>query len=245
VNERASEEPGPARGPLSERSLSPTDRSETDRHATPRHDASELPLHEPDEDGTRSPLGSDADGRAIYLDSSAVPDGAVSASITGLDTGGPRPLALYRVAGSRLVRVAEGWSDVDGTLHFPGVLVPDQPLSLVVRSADETQGTADRSDPAVMTRSGMGPPRAEIRPAEDGALAIRLVAARAVGSVVIARGDGTEIGRFPLPSIPNPTQQFMDVRLAGERADQVLLVAQELPDGTHSGWRAVQVPAGP
>jgi hypothetical protein len=198
------------------------------------------------------PAGSDALGnsaepagpRAIYLQAEAPGEGRLSTRVRGVDTGAPRALVLWRVQDGRRVRLAEGFSTPDGALQFPDVLVPDQ-LELVVTAAEAGPEGTDESDPARLEAGVLRPPQLQIRRAQGGALAVRVAASRALGSVVFAGPAGEEIARVALPRTPSPARQLLDVTLPADRVGAEILVAHELPDGARSAWRPYRVPPVP
>jgi hypothetical protein len=168
----------------------------------------------------------------------------LSTRVRGIDTGAPRELVLWRVQEGRRVRLAHGFSSSDGALHFPEVLVPDE-LELLVTAAEAGSAGTDESDPTRIQAGGLRPPQLEMRRSKDGALAIRVAASRALGSVIIASPAGDEIARIPLPRAPSPARQVLDVRLPADRVRAEILVAHELPDGARSAWRPYAIPPAP
>ncbi len=185
-----------------------------------------------------------AGSRAIYLAADAPGEDRLSTRVRGVDTGAPRALVLWRVQDGRRVRLAEGFSRPDGSLQFPEILVPDH-LELVVTAAEAGPEGTDESEPARVEAAGLRPPQLEIRHSRGGALAIRVAASRALGSVVFANPGGEEIARIALPRAPSPARQVLDVTLPADRVRGEILVAHELPDGARSAWRPYRVPPVP
>jgi hypothetical protein len=181
---------------------------------------------------------------AIYLQAKAPPLGVLSAPVRGLDTGAPRRLVLWRLEDGRRVRVADGWSDDDGSLHFPDVLVPDRPLALVVTAAEEGPRGLDRSAPEVVQTGALLPPRARVGRDPSGALRLRLTASRSLGALLVADARGHELARVDLPPVPLSGRRLVEVRLAPDAAGP-FQAAQELPDGSRSAWTRLDVPAAP
>ena len=213
------------------------------------HDPASLdaPTAEPDASAGRDAVGGSAEPtgpHAIYVLAEAPGDDRISTQVRGVDTGAPRALVLWRVQDGRRVRLAEGFSTSDGALHFPDVLVPDQ-LELVVTAAEAGPQGTDESDPARVEAGALRPPQLEIRHLPDGALAIRVAASRALGSVVFASAAGDEIARVPVPRAPSPARQVLDVTLPADRVGGEILVAHELPDGVRSAWRPYAIPPAP
>jgi hypothetical protein len=199
---------------------------------------------ERDASGASAALGGSAEAagpRAIYVLAEAPGEGRISTQVSGVDTGAPRELVLWRVQDGRRVRLADGFSTSDGALHFPAVLVPDR-LELVVSAAEAGPEGADESDSARVQAGALRPPQLELRRAPDGALAIRVAASRALGSVIFANPAGDEIARVPVPGAPIPARRVLDVRLPADRVRGEILVAHELPDGARSAWRPYAIP---
>jgi hypothetical protein len=178
----------------------------------------------------------------IYLLADAPGPDQLSTRVRGFDTGAPRALVLWRVEEGRRARLAEGFSTPDGALHFPDVLVPDE-LELVVTAAETGPAGTDESDSARIGARDLRPPDLAIRRSPSGALAIRVAAGGALGSVVFASAGGGEIARIPLPRNPSPSRRVFDVTLPAEPGPGELLVAHELPDGSRSAWRPHRFPA--
>jgi hypothetical protein len=232
--EAGSERRGEAAAPAEDDDAS---RGEWEDPATPERDASTA----------GAALGGSAEAagpRAIYVQADAPGEGRISTQVRGLDTGAPRALVLWRVQDGRRVRLAEGFSSPDGALHFPDVLVPDQ-LELVVSAAEAGAEGTDESDPARVQAGALRPPQLELRRAPDGALAIRVAASRALGSVILANRAGDEIARVPVPRTASPARRVLDVTLPADRVWGEILVAQELPAGARSAWRPYAVPPAP
>ena len=205
------------------------------------------PTPEQDASPRSDALGNSADPagpRAIYLQADAPDEDRLSTRVRGVDTGAPRALVLWRVQDGRRVRLAEGFSTADGALQFPDVLVPDQ-LELLVTAAEAGPEGTDESEPARVEAGGLLPPQLELRHAQGGALKIRVVASRALGSVILASSAGDEIARVALPRTPSPARQVLDITLPADRVGGEILVAHELPDGARSAWRPYRVPPVP
>ena len=237
--------PGAAAPPAAERSGDGSDAAAAD--AGRGLEELDSPTAEQDASAGSDALGTSADRagpRAIYLLAESPGEDRLSTEVHGVDTGAPRALVLWRVQGGRRVRLAEGFSTLDGALQFPDVLVPDQ-LELVVTAAEAGPEGTDESEPARIEAGALRPPQLAIRRAQGGALTIRVAASRALGSVVFASPAGDEIARIALPRTPSPARQVLDVTLPTDRVRGEILVAHELPDGARSAWRPYRVPPVP
>lgn len=196
-------------------------------------------------DHSRTALGASSPEeapRAIYLRADAPPDGILSSPVRGLDTGAPRALVLWRMDGERRVRVADGWSAADGSLHFPDVLVPDSSVQLMLTAAEEGPAGLDRSAPDEVQLGGLRAPQVRTTRDVHGKPGLRVTASHSLGAVVVADAGGLEIARVELSRVPFPGRRLLDVPLA-EGAAGTFLVAQELPDGSRSAWQLIDVPA--
>lgn len=192
--------------------------------------------------GAAAGSSSKSRGRAIYLRADAPPDGILSSPVRGLDTGAPRALVLWRVEDGRRIRVADGWSEPDGSLHFPEILVPDSSVQLVLTAAEEGPAGLDRSASDEVRLGGLRAPQVRTTRDADGNPGLRVTASHSLGAVVVADADGLEIARAELPRVPFPGRRLIVVPLA-EGATGTFLVSQELPDGSRSEWQPIDVVA--
>jgi hypothetical protein len=193
-----------------------------------------------DGEASRAPGSSSG---VVVLDGFQVPRGAVTGSARGFDPDGPRALALWRVDAGGSTRLAEGFSDADGNLHFPQVAEPGDPLTLVVAPADAPPPSRQTSDPASLARAAPLPPVvAGVMPTAGGVV-LHIAAREATGAVLVAAGDGTVLARFTLPALPGAAARVLDVAVTGPFAAGGLLVAQELPDGRRSTFEPVSISA--
>lgn len=180
----------------------------------------------------------------IVLDGFEAAPGAVSTRLLGFDPAGPRALALWRVADGGVTRLAEGFSDSSGNLHFPQVAEPGDPLDLVVSPAGAPPPSPDTSDPTRLPgRAPLAPVVEEVRP-EAGGVVLRIAARETTGAVLVASEDGTLLGRFELSPPIGPTARILDISVDGAAGSSGLLVAQELPDGRRSPFEPVSLPSG-
>lgn len=180
---------------------------------------------------------------AVVLDGFQVAPGAVSGAARGFDPDGPRSLVLWRVDARGSTRVAEGFSDAEGNLHFPQVAQPGDPLTLVVAPENAPPPSREASDPAALSRAAPLSPVVEGVVPASGGVVLRIAAREATGAVLVASGDGALLGRFDLPAWPAAAARVLDVAVTGPLGGGDLWVAQELPDGRRSPFEPVAVPA--
>lgn len=205
----------------------------------------------PAAEGAREASGADSDaGReppggssgVIRLDGLRAAPGAVSAAPRGFDPAGPRALVLWRVVDGRAIRVADGFSDSSGALHFPQVAAPGDSLALVVSPAGAPPPSHDTSDPVwVAGRVPLPPVVEEVRP-DAGGVVLRIGAREASGAVLVASGDGALLGRFALPAPSAPAARTLEIAVDGNLGGAGLWVAQEMPDGRRSPFEPVALP---
>lgn len=180
----------------------------------------------------------------IRLDGLRAAPGAVSAAPRGFDPAGPRALVLWRVVDGRAVRLADGFSDSSGALHFPQVAAPGDSMALVVSPAGAPPPSHDTSDPArVAGRAPLPPVVEQVRP-DAGGVVLRIAARESSGAVLVASGDGALLGRFALPAPSAPAARTLEIAVDGRAGGAGLWVAQELPDGRRSPFEPVALGRG-
>lgn len=163
----------PVRARLDDRHPVPEDpiaralRRGTERRSTASEDRASAPGDFPPEPSPRtvpgppsSSLDISEDRGELFLDPPSAIPGFVTVGITGLDTGAPRPLVLWRLADGRRVALARTRSDASGAFVFPQVPLAHRPAELVVAPAGRSSEDPRASRPVRIGGEGSFPDRA-------------------------------------------------------------------------------------
>jgi hypothetical protein len=207
-----------------------------------------------DSDGdtvARSPSAHDASKKlavygveAIELNPLTIVEGVESVRFSGEDPLAPRALIAWRNrSGSRSV-LARGWSDEEGALHFPRVLVPQNGLEVSISDASSTPD--DPGSSVAQSLPGRLPvvAQAHLIDFSDGEYRLRITPIEGVGNVLLADADGMIFANYEVPSNSNRAERIFDVAVTSP--NPFILIGHEFSDGRTSDWQIVELkpPAG-
>jgi hypothetical protein len=112
-----------------------------------------------------SPRSSAPDPRAassqILLEPLAPDPNAVTAGITGIDTGAPRELVLWRLRAGRAHRLGSAVSDSNARIHAPQLPLPADGIELVATPVGVRPGGPGASEPVRLVRAPLETSQAE------------------------------------------------------------------------------------
>jgi hypothetical protein len=173
----------------------------------------------------------------IALDPLSVPEGALTVRLSGQDPLAPRALVAWRVKKSRQSVLARGFSDEDGAIYFPQVLVPRDGLEVVVSDASSAPGVPGSSLAQRLPGRLPRAPHASLIDFDNGTYWLRIVPSEATGNLLLADINGAVFASYSIPSTPDRAARIFEVGVTSPAPH--ILLGHEFSDGRASDWQVV------